>query len=163
MFLYRRKPIRDIKHAFDSARTKAGITDLRFHDLRHCATTNYRKAGVDVATTMKIVGHKSTAMFQRYNNLDFEDLQLAKNKVEFLHANQLQNSSEVFVFSGEKTGAPKGSKFELSVRNPQRMEQSSSENFSRPQLNSLIPPNFYIRTVRLTRKLTQINLSNFCF
>jgi integrase-like protein len=62
VFLYQRIPVRDVKTAFGKACKRAGITNLRLHDLRHTASTNLRRAGVDATTAMKIVGHKSERM-----------------------------------------------------------------------------------------------------
>ena len=39
--------------------------NLRIHDFRHIASTNLRRAGVDTATAMKKVGHKSDRMHPR--------------------------------------------------------------------------------------------------
>src|SRR5678816_4882014 len=61
---------------------KAGIKDLRFHDLRHCAATNPRRAGVDTVTAMKIVGHKSEKMHRRYNSVSESDLSAAARKLD---------------------------------------------------------------------------------
>ena len=57
-----------------TAKKRAGVTSFRFHDLRHCAATNLRMAGVDTATAMRIVGHKSERMWQRYNSIEEKDL-----------------------------------------------------------------------------------------
>jgi len=73
--------VREIKTAFHTAARKAGIEDLRFHDLRHCAATNLRRAGVDTVTAMRIVGHKSERMHRRYNNVAEDDLVAAASKV----------------------------------------------------------------------------------
>ncbi len=81
VFLYEGKPVREIKTAFHTAARKAGIEDLRFHDLRHCAATNLRRAGVDTVTAMRIVGHKSERMHRRYNNVAEDDLVAAASKV----------------------------------------------------------------------------------
>ena len=59
VFLYEGQPIKSIKTAFKTTKKLAGVKDFRFHDLRHCAATNLRRAGVDTATAMRIVGHKS--------------------------------------------------------------------------------------------------------
>lgn len=67
VFLYKELPVRDVKTAFDQACKRAGITNLRLHDLRHTASTNLRRAGVDATTAMKIVGHKSERMHRRWN------------------------------------------------------------------------------------------------
>ena len=53
VFLYNDKPIRDMKTACDKACRRAGIRNLRLHDLRHTASTNLRRAGVDATTAMK--------------------------------------------------------------------------------------------------------------
>ena len=65
VFLYEGKPIKSIKTAFNPAKKSAGIDHFKFHDLRHCTATNLRRAGVDTATAMKIVGHKSEKMWKR--------------------------------------------------------------------------------------------------
>src|SRR5438128_9932132 len=59
VFLYKGKPWKNSRTAFAAACRRAGITGLRLHDLRHTASTNLRRAGVDTMTAMKIVGHKS--------------------------------------------------------------------------------------------------------
>ena len=77
VFLYNDKPIRDIKTVFDNACRRAGIRNLRLHDLRHTASTNLRRAGVDATTAMKIVGQKSERMHRRYNSVEPENLRRA--------------------------------------------------------------------------------------
>ena len=87
VFLYKDKPIRDVKTAFEKACRRAGITNLRLHDLRHMASTNLRRAGVDATTAMKIVGHKSERMHRRYNTVEPEDLRRAVSQLASYHAN----------------------------------------------------------------------------
>ena len=55
VFLYKGKPWKNPRTAFAAACRRAGITGLRLHDLRHTASTNLRRAGVDTMTAMKIV------------------------------------------------------------------------------------------------------------
>ncbi len=81
VFSYKGKPLRRISRSFKTALKDAGITDFRFHDLRHCASTNLRRAGVDTATAMRIVGHKSEKMWKRYNSIAERDLTQAAQKV----------------------------------------------------------------------------------
>lgn len=82
VFTYAGRPLRRISRAFKTALKEAGIVDFRFHDLRHCASTNLRRAGVDTATAMKIVGHTSAKMWQRYNAIEEPDLIRAADKLD---------------------------------------------------------------------------------
>jgi len=81
VFTYEGRPLQRVSRSFKTALKDAGITDFRFHDLRHCASTNLRRAGVDTATAMKIVGHKSEKMWKRYNAIEERDLTQAAQKV----------------------------------------------------------------------------------
>ena len=84
VFTFKGKPIGNIKTAFVSACRRAGIKDFHFHDLRHCAVTNLRKAGVSDSVIMSISGHKTYAVFRRYDKIDRDDRQEAIRKVESL-------------------------------------------------------------------------------
>jgi integrase len=85
VFTYKGEPVKEIKGAFGRACKKAGIKDFRFHDLRHTFNTNMRKAGVDRSVIMKITGHKTTSMFERYNTIDRDDARDAIKRLdEFL-------------------------------------------------------------------------------
>jgi integrase len=82
VFTHKGKRILDVKTAFLKAVRKAGIKDFRFHDLRHCAITKMRKAGVNDTVIMSISGHKSYSMFKRYNRVDQKDRLNALEQVE---------------------------------------------------------------------------------
>jgi integrase len=84
IFTYMGNPIRSLAWTFKRACKRAGIPNFRFHDLRHCAVTNFRKAGVSDSVTMSITGHKTHAVFKRYDRVDREDRQGAIQKVENL-------------------------------------------------------------------------------
>jgi len=81
VFTFRGHFIKDTKGAFRMACKRAGIVDFHFHDLRHCAITNFRKAGVGDNTIMSISGHKTHAVFRRYDQIDREDRQDALARV----------------------------------------------------------------------------------
>jgi integrase len=88
VFTYDGHPLRRITRTVKTTLKDAGIDDFRFHDLRHCASTNLRRAGVDTATAMQIIGHKSEKMWKRYNAIDEEDLtQAAKTLNRYLQRN----------------------------------------------------------------------------
>lgn len=61
-----KKPYTTIKTAWHSACQQAGITDLRFHDLRHTFGTRASDAGVPLPAIRDVMGHSSTAMTERY-------------------------------------------------------------------------------------------------
>ncbi|MCF6188897.1 MAG: site-specific integrase [Cocleimonas sp.] len=56
------------------ARKKAGIEGLRFHDLRHEATSRFVEAGLSDLEVSSITGHKSMQMLKRYTHLRTENL-----------------------------------------------------------------------------------------
>jgi integrase len=59
----------DIKRAFASACKDAEIENLRFHDLRHVATTRLVETkALHTAEAMKITGHTQERTFARYVN-----------------------------------------------------------------------------------------------
>jgi site-specific recombinase XerD len=53
---------------------KHGFPDARPHDIRHSRATNLLKAGVDVATVSRLLGHKSLTSTTRYLHLMVEDI-----------------------------------------------------------------------------------------
>jgi site-specific recombinase XerD len=53
------------------------LANVVFHDLRHSFCTNMRRSGVDTLTTMATSGHKSLAVFKRYNTIAPQDLRKA--------------------------------------------------------------------------------------
>ena len=75
-----------IGHAFTRACQKAGVQNATFHDLRHTFVTNARRSGVDAITTMAITGHKTMAVFKRYNTVDTSDLHAALRQMEHASA-----------------------------------------------------------------------------
>jgi integrase len=50
------------------------LVDLRFHDLRHEATTRLFEKGLQLMEVATITGHKTPAMLSRYTHLRAEDL-----------------------------------------------------------------------------------------
>lgn len=73
VFTYKGKPLKVIKTAFNNACTRAGIEDLHFHDLRRCFVTFCRRSGTGEGTVMAITGHKTSAVFRRYNIISPQD------------------------------------------------------------------------------------------
>lgn len=63
-----------IKRSYMRALRRAEIEDLRFHDLRHEATTRLFEKGLNIMEVASITGHKDLAMLRRYAHLRAEDL-----------------------------------------------------------------------------------------
>lgn len=74
VFLRNGQPFEDMKHSFQSACERAKIESFTFHDLRHCALNNLRKAGNDFFQIMALSGHKTISVFKRYNLVTEEEL-----------------------------------------------------------------------------------------
>jgi integrase len=55
-------------------RERAGINDLRFHDLRHEAVTRLFERGLSIAEVAAISGHKELRMLSRYTHLRAADV-----------------------------------------------------------------------------------------
>ncbi len=58
-----------LEYHFRRVRKAAGIKDFTFHDLRHCAITNWSVAGIPTTAAMLAAGHKSVQSHKRYQNL----------------------------------------------------------------------------------------------
>jgi integrase len=63
-----------VTQAFERACKRAGIEDLRFHDLRREATSRLFAKGLSIMEVATITGHKSLSMLKRYTHLRAEDL-----------------------------------------------------------------------------------------
>jgi integrase len=74
VFLRNGQPFDWMKHSFKSACRRASIANFTFHDLRHCALNNLRKAGNDFFQVMALSGHRSMSCFKRYNLVTEEEL-----------------------------------------------------------------------------------------
>jgi integrase len=69
VFPSNRKPgekLLDLKKGFKKAVQLAGISKIRFHDMRHSFATRLIRAGVDIITVQKLLGHSKITMTERY-------------------------------------------------------------------------------------------------
>lgn len=60
----------NVTKRFHQACVKCGISGLRFHDLRHEATSRLFEKGFNMVEAATVTGHKSMQMLKRYTHLD---------------------------------------------------------------------------------------------
>ena len=60
--------------AWERLRNRAGLSDLRFHDLRHEAISRFFELGLNIPEVAVISGHKDPRMLFRYTHLKAEEL-----------------------------------------------------------------------------------------
>ena len=76
-----KKPFVGIFYAWNTARKKSGMPELRIHDLRHSFASFLINAGESLYTVQKILGHTQVKTTQRYSHLSQESLLHAANVV----------------------------------------------------------------------------------
>lgn len=59
-----------MRSAWETARTKAGLGDVRFHDLRHTFASRLVMRGVDLYRVGILLGHKDPKTTKRYSHLE---------------------------------------------------------------------------------------------
>ena len=64
------------------------VTDFST-DLGYTFNANMRKAGVDKSVIMKITGHKTMSIFERYNTVDRENARLAMERFDVYTNHQI--------------------------------------------------------------------------
>jgi integrase len=73
--------ITEVKTAWNKARERASLPRLLVHDLRRTAVRNMIRAGIPEKQAMRISGHKSRSIFDRYDITDERDIQIAGQKL----------------------------------------------------------------------------------
>lgn len=68
------KPFKSIFNSWDTARQKAGLADLRIHDLRHSFASALVNQGVPIYDVQKLLGHQDIKTTQRYAHFSTERL-----------------------------------------------------------------------------------------
>ncbi len=95
LFARRSKPIKDFRESWKQACQRAGVPNLLFHDLRRTAVRNLRRAGVAETVIMKITGHRTRSVFERYNIADQTDTQEAGRLAEEFLAKEHQELAQI--------------------------------------------------------------------
>jgi integrase len=85
----------DMKNGFDAARKRAGLNDLRWHDLRHTFASWFVQAGGDLYHLSRILGHHSVQMTTRYAHLRTDDLHAELRRVAQNRSHEHETASPI--------------------------------------------------------------------
>jgi integrase len=80
----------DIQGAFERAREASGMKGIWVHDLRRSFVTLARRSGLPESVVARFSGHRSAAVFKRYNIVEEQDLKTAVGVL-----NQVRESGRV--------------------------------------------------------------------
>ena len=81
----------NVKRSFTSARSDAGLKDVRFHDLRHTAATRLVGAHIPLSEVGRVLGHTQANTTYRYVNAN---LQTARRAAAALNMFNSEDTAE---------------------------------------------------------------------
>ena len=71
------QPLKNMNKSWNTIRKRAGIADVRIHDLRHTHASHLVSSGLSLSIVGKLLGHRHAATTQRYAHLADEPLRQA--------------------------------------------------------------------------------------
>ncbi len=86
--------IYNFRRAFETVRSKAGLNDVRVHDLRHTFASHLVMKGIDLTTVQELLGHSDQRITQRYSHLSPMHKAKAVKVLENLNSTVLAQSGE---------------------------------------------------------------------
>lgn len=75
------KPFTNIYFSWNNVRVRAGLPNVRLHDLRHTYASNLVNSGTSIYVVSKALGHASLKNTERYSHLSQETLSAAADSV----------------------------------------------------------------------------------
>jgi len=85
--------IKNFQAAWQTACKKAKLSGKVFHDLRRSGVRNLVRSGVSETVAMRISGHKTRSIFQRYNITNEEDLKQAAERLN-THLKEIEETRQ---------------------------------------------------------------------
>ena len=87
VFQHAGKPVLKFEKAWNAACRKTNLRGKLFHDFRRTAVRDLVRSGTPERVAMKITGHKTRSVFDRYNIVSDQDLkEAAKRQFEFINS-----------------------------------------------------------------------------
>ncbi len=84
----------NVKRSFTGARKDAGLTDVRFHDLRHTAATRLVGAHIPLSEVGRVLGHTQANTTYRYVNANVETAKRASAALDAFNAENVSTSQD---------------------------------------------------------------------
>jgi integrase len=81
LFHRRGRPVKIFHAAWTNACERAGHPGMLFHDLRRTAVRNMVRSGITESVAMRITGHRTREVSERYNIVSEQDLRDAAEKM----------------------------------------------------------------------------------